>query len=275
MFAHKKHLLVTGVARSGTTALAELLNSHEALCIGIERFKFQYLMHDNYSASLFDRDRFFDFQPDDTNLRPDVKPHWQSVYDAIAQKWDTAQIIGDKVPDMTAHLPAFIAANPDFKYIYILRNLKDVGLSWQARANRVRDSWPTKKGFVAACESWALQMQQLHAMMQTKEMNRKVLLLDYDHMYEDGSLTPDVILQFLGLGPSAAFRETFARHAEFARSKTPRKTPAQFAEAYKAVDTSFARDMRKRARAQAKRLTLDLATNPGESPAGTLPVGSA
>ena len=261
MVADKKHLLVSGVARSGTTALAELLNSHESICVGIERFKFQFLLHHNHSASLFERDRFFDFRPEDTNLSPTAKPHWQTAYDAIAQKWDTAEVIGDKVPDMTAELPAFIAANPDFKYIYILRNLKDVGLSWQARANRIRDSWPSKKGFAAACESWSAQMLALHALMQTKEMNRRVLLLDYDHMYDEDSRSDEVILKFLGLGASAAFSETFRNHVEFARGKVARKIPPQFAEVYKTIDMSFARDMRKRARAQAKSLIPDLAIN--------------
>jgi hypothetical protein len=267
MVADKKHFLVSGVARSGTTALAELLNSHEAVCVGIERFKFQFLLQHNHSASLFERERFFDFRPEDTNLSPTAKPHWQTVYDAIAQKWDAAVMIGDKVPDMTAELPAFIAANPDFKYIYILRNLKDVGLSWQARANRTRDSWPAKKGFAAACESWSAQMQGLHAMMQTKEMNRKVLLLDYDTMYAEGSRCDEVILKYMGLDPSAAFSETFRKHAEFARNKAARKIPAQYVDVYKAVDKSFARDMRKRARAQAKSLLPDLDTSASTSTA--------
>lgn len=261
MVADKKHLLVSGVARSGTTALAELLNSHESICVGIERFKFQFLLHHNHAASLFERERFFDFRPEDTNLSPTAKPHWQTVYDSIAQKWDTAEVVGDKVPDMTAVLPAFIAANPDFKYIYILRNLKDVGLSWQARANRTRDSWPSKKGFVAACDSWSAQMQALHALMQSKEMNRMVLLLDYDHMYAEDSRSDEVILKFLDLGASAAFSETFRKHVEFARSKVMRKIPPQYAEVYKTIDMSFARDMRKRARAQAKSLIPGLETN--------------
>lgn len=265
MVEDKKHLLVSGVARSGTTALAELLNSHEALCVGIERFKFQFLLRHNHSASLFERDRFFDFRPEDTNLSPTAKPHWLTVYERIAQKWDTAEIIGDKVPDMTAELPAFIAANPDFKYIYILRNLKDVGLSWQARANRTRDSWPSKKGFAAACESWSVQMQALHGLMQTKEMNRKVLLLDYDQMYAEDSRSDEVILKFLGLKSSAAFSETFRKHVEFARGNAERKIPAQFAEVYKTIDMSFARDMRKRARAQAKALIPDIEINASAS----------
>jgi len=265
MVADKKHLLISGVARSGTTALAELLNSHESICVGIERFKFQFLLHHNHSARLFERERFFDFRPQDTNLSPTAKPHWQTVYDAIAQKWDAAEVIGDKVPDMTAVLPAFIAANPDFKYIYILRNLKDVGLSWQARANRTRDSWPSKKGFAAACESWSAQMQSLHALMQTKEMNRKVLLLDYDTMYDEGSRSDEVILKFLGVGSSAAFRDTYQKHVAFARAKAASKIPPQYADVYKTIDMSFARDMRKRARAQAKSLIPDLATNTSAS----------
>lgn len=254
MVGTKTHLIVTGVARSGTTALAELLNAHEAICVGIERFKFQFLLHHNYSAGLFDRDRFFDFRAEDTNLRPAVKPTWQSVYDGIARKWDAAAVIGDKVPDMTPMLRSFMLANPDFKYIYILRNLKDVGLSWQARAGRSRDSWPAGKGFVAACESWMQQMRTLRDLLAHKGLRSKILLLDYDHMYEDGKQTDTAILKFLGLGPSAAFAETYRKHAAFWQARVRRKIPAPFAEAYKQVDMSMMRDLRRKSQGQISRL---------------------
>ena len=72
----KTTLIVTGVARSGTTALGELLNAHPLVGLGIERFKFQFLREDNFSADLFTRERFFDFRPEDTNLIPELRPAW-------------------------------------------------------------------------------------------------------------------------------------------------------------------------------------------------------
>jgi len=53
----KSYILVTGVARSGTTALGELLNTHTEICLGIERFKFQFLRANVYDRALFERGR--------------------------------------------------------------------------------------------------------------------------------------------------------------------------------------------------------------------------
>ncbi|MGB3406735.1 MAG: sulfotransferase, partial [Jannaschia sp.] len=146
MTGEKTHLIVTGVARSGTTALAELLNSHPSVCIGIERFKFRFLKENDYDPAFFERERFFDFGAGDTNLLPAKRPAWAPAYEQMSLKWDDATVVGDKVPDLIPFLSGFMERNPDFRYIVILRNLKDVGLSWQARAERTRDSWPRGRG---------------------------------------------------------------------------------------------------------------------------------
>lgn len=244
--AAKKHLIVTGVARSGTTALAELLNTHEEICLGIERYKFQYLRHNSYSADFFERDRFFDFREEDTNLRPDARPAWKDTYDRIAQKWDKAKVIGDKVPDLTPVLADLLHANPDYKCIFILRNLKDVGLSWQARADRVRDTWPAGKGFEAACESWAEQTRLLHEMVQSKEFKKRILVLNYDTMYTENRATHDAILKFLHIGPSAAFSAQYLKNRKFMQSQTSEKIPPEYQGAFKSVDRSFAKALVKR-----------------------------
>lgn len=250
MTAGKTHLLVTGTARSGTTALAELLNSHEMICVGIERFKFQYLREHNYAAELLERDRFFDFRVEDTNLRPLARPHWQTVYDEIDRKWDQARVIGDKVPDMAPVLDDYMAQNPDFKCIYILRNLKDVGLSWQARANRKRDAWPAGKGFVEACRIWEDQTRIVHDIVAAGHLRARMLILDYDALYAPGAHTLEAIRNFLEVGPSAAFAHTFERHREYAASKPSRKVPKAFVDRYRAVEMGPVRGLRKHARAQ-------------------------
>lgn len=248
----KRGLIVTGVARSGTTALGELLNAHAGVCLGIERFKFQFLLAHNYSADLFQKARFFDFRKEDTNLIPDLRPAWKPTYDHIAQKWDRARVIGDKVPDLIPVLGDFIARNPDFCYIVILRNLKDVGLSWQARADRPRDSWPKGKGFAEACDSWAGQYRILYDMMRDRTLRERVLLLDYDQMYADVAATEAALLGFLGLEPDPAFSEVLSKHAKFAATRGKRKIPPPFIEPYKAVDQGHARGLRKVAQEQAR-----------------------
>ncbi len=254
MGSFQTNILVTGVARSGTTALAELLNSHADICLGIERFKFQFLIQNNFSATLFEKDRFFDFRAEDTNLDPALRPHWQPVYDGIREKWDTAKIIGDKVPDLTPILKDFAAENPDFKYIFILRNLKDVGLSWQSRANRTRDKWPSGKGFVEACKEWSEQMIQLKALSQDASFRKKVLLIDYDRMFQPETQTLQAILNFLELETCPPFEEVYESHVAFAAQKQKRKVPAKYAAAYKSVDMSTARDLRQQSRRQVEAL---------------------
>jgi Sulfotransferase family len=249
----KSYLIVTGVARSGTTAMADLLNAHPHICLGIERFKFQYLRRNNYATELFTRERFFDFRPEDTNLLPDLRPHWKGTYDAIEEKWDTALVIGDKVPDLFPVLPDFLMANPDYRYICILRNLKDVALSWQARADRPRDSWPVGKGFAMACESWAEQYRLLHDLMADRTLRRRIMILDHDRMYQEPDQTEAAILNFIGLAPDDRFREVLAQQADFVRNRADRKVPAKFVEAYKAVDMGHARGLRKIARDQAEK----------------------
>ncbi|WP_135506649.1 sulfotransferase [Roseovarius aestuariivivens] len=246
----KSHLLVTGVARSGTTAMGELLNSHSKICLGVERFKFQFLRANVFDPSLFERDRFFDFRPEDTNLDPEARPAWQPVYDRMAEKWDNATIVGDKVPDMMPVLSDFMRANPDFKAICLLRNLKDVALSWQARANRARDSWPAGKGFAVACASWEEQHKVLHDLMRDKSLREHVLLLDYDKIYENPGQTEAAILAFLGLAPEPEFTRILNRHAAFVLARKLRKVPKEYIDAYKAVDQSHVRGLRKVAREQ-------------------------
>lgn len=247
--AGKTHIIVTGVARSGTTALARLLNAHEEICLGVERFKFQFLRQNNYSADLFERDRFFTFLEDDTNILPDGKPEWQPLYAEIARKWDSARVIGDKVPDMMPVLAEFLCANPDFKCIYILRSLKGVALSWQTRADDRRDNWPSGRGFELACESWAAQAHALEQLMASGQVKGRILLLDYDKMYKPGDRSAEAILRFLGLGPSAAFSATYQEHIDFFQNRAAvrGRLSERFKTIYADTDKADFRALRRRA----------------------------
>ncbi|MEL6550918.1 MAG: sulfotransferase [Pseudomonadota bacterium] len=245
MVASKTTLIVTGVARSGTTALAELLNAHPEICVGIERFKFQYLRAGNYDAGLFTFDRFFDFKEEDTNIIPAQRPHWKTVYDAIEAKWEGARIVGDKVPDLTPILGDFFAENPGFKYIYILRNLKDVALSWQARADRARDRWPASRGFAAACKSWDEQQTAIHEFCRQPEVQDRLLLLDYDRMFDPDVQTEQALLGFLDLQPSEEFTRMLESHREFTVNRPKKRVPKKFVSAYKDVDMGTMRALRR------------------------------
>lgn len=246
----KMNLIVSGVARSGTRILAELLNSHEDIVLGLERFKYQFLMHGNFGADLFGKERFFDFRKEDTNLRPAVRPQWCGTYEQIGAKWDHARVVGDTVQDLTPVLRDFIAANPDCRHIHLLRNLKDVALSWQARADHPRASWPLDKGFEAACESWTQQYRILSDLIGDPAVKSRVLLLDYDRMFLPKAGADRAILGFLGLGASDSFSAALADRAAVFAAMPFRKVPKAYAKEYKGVDTSTAQSLRKEAAAQ-------------------------
>ncbi len=130
------------------------------------------------------------------------------------------------------------------KYICILRNLKDTGLSWQARADRPRDKWPTGKGFKSACESWQEQQTQLHSLIKQMEFRDRLLLLDYDQMFEKGSRSDAAILNFLGLPPSDDYTEMFKSHVRFMQGRPRKRVPKPYVDAYLAVDMTEAKALR-------------------------------
>src|SRR5205807_10659654 len=63
----KRFLFVCGVPRSGTTALAQLLNYHPRIGIGIERFRSIAIgsRGDEFRLTLYRKERFFKFRDGD------------------------------------------------------------------------------------------------------------------------------------------------------------------------------------------------------------------
>ena len=57
----RQTIFVIGVGRSGTTAMAELLNMHDDICIGIERYKFKFVRLGEFEGNEFEPERFFRF----------------------------------------------------------------------------------------------------------------------------------------------------------------------------------------------------------------------
>ena len=64
----RRFLFVCGVARSGTTVLARLLNNHPQVAVGVERYKYRFMRRALPAdpASLFTRERFFSYDPEDS-----------------------------------------------------------------------------------------------------------------------------------------------------------------------------------------------------------------
>ncbi len=146
------YLFVIGNARSGTTALARLLNASSEICIGIERYdKF------NITANAFEKEAFFNPQSPGFKLRADL-------YNELEGKFDSARYIGDKRPGFTADWKNTLLNIPAIKILYIFRNIYDVSASYNQRASnaaRGKDgAWPRDRNFIAAVEDWNFEIQQ-------------------------------------------------------------------------------------------------------------------
>jgi hypothetical protein len=134
-----EHAFVQGVSRSGTTAMAQLLNAHPNVCIGIERSKYLVERQKHLSMDLFDKNRFFRFDPGDTNVLAEL-PRWAPVYKAMSEKWESAHVIGDK---LSTRLLRYIARDvPNSRHIYMVRGIDRVASSWNMLALQQKGHGP-------------------------------------------------------------------------------------------------------------------------------------
>ena len=84
----KKYLFVGGLARSGTSALTELLNGHSEIAIGMERYKYLFGNGELFTRGeeLFEKQKFFEWSPTETNVQLDDKKY-QRMYERIERKY--------------------------------------------------------------------------------------------------------------------------------------------------------------------------------------------
>lgn len=149
---NKQYLFAIGNARSGTTALGELLNSSTEICLGVER----YANDDNVTAASFEPVAFFDSASENYQVRP----HY---YDKIKDKFPQARYIGDKRPKFTRFWRNTWLNLPQAQIIYIFRNIYDVACSYNARAHDavlgIDQSWSSNRDFSQAVQDWNQGLQ--------------------------------------------------------------------------------------------------------------------
>jgi len=143
--ATRRYLFISGVARSGTSALTHLLNVHPDIVLGVERYKF-LLMRDEHRAAvspaLFEPDRFLAWSPEDTSVvpRPPADP------DAFRAKLAGAAYVGDKGPRLVTRFRALDRWFPGCRMIFIFRDPVRVAASWRARARNPADArWSAER----------------------------------------------------------------------------------------------------------------------------------
>lgn len=148
----RKYLFVCGPPRSGTTALGRCLNFHPRIVLGRERYKYRLLAREQNGfdyRGLFAKDRFFRFDPQDSNIDLGAK-----FYEVAVEKYDSAAYVGDKIPRLYRSISFLLRTFSPCRVIYVLREPVSVAASWQRRADDPDDSWPPGSGYERAVDEW-------------------------------------------------------------------------------------------------------------------------
>lgn len=175
-----RQLFICGANRSGTTALARLLNANPGVVVGIERYRKRLMqLTDGDHRSLFSKQRFFTYMADDTNV--DFNAAYPEETESARRKFDTALYIGDKVPQLYRRLQHIEAAFPDCRVLYIVRDPVHVAMSWQRRAEAQNDPWPQRNGYQQAVVEWNESIR--FAMKATKHLGNRLTYLSYERLF--------------------------------------------------------------------------------------------
>jgi hypothetical protein len=225
----KGFLFLCGVARSGTTAAAELLNLHPQIAMGIERYKALYgRPGEVISAELFNRARFFDYRPTDTNIRL-ARGGFARLYREMDGKFDQARYVGDKLPRLYQLYDRVAEALPAAKFIYLVRDPLRTASSWQVRADNARDSWKPENDFRRSIAEWN-RANQLTLQFIAKDPAR-VLVVRYEDFFGGDNTALNATLKWLDLRRAEsldeAYRTQFAPEAVSISQKTSVLSPAQ------------------------------------------------
>jgi len=149
-----KYLFITGCARSGTSALAQLIGSHGSIVMGMERFG-HLVSHTNFTLTPehFLPERFLDIRPEDTFYSNFSDFHcWDEfIYDKLND--NNLSYIGDKRPNIHLSYDQLFSRFPDALLIYIYRDIYDVAASWNKRA-REKCDWSVSDNYKKAVHVW-------------------------------------------------------------------------------------------------------------------------
>jgi hypothetical protein len=209
------HLFVIGCARSGTTPLVRLLAAHQNVALGMERYKFvlremrRTRNPELLTPDLFERDRFLDFRPTDTNLIP---PSFERFYQRIEERFDrgTVSVVGDKILPTDPFVVESLAERyPDARFVFIYRGLLRVASSFDVRAADPDDAWPARNDHEMALRQWSEAFDAADVLV-TRLGAQRLFVIHPDALYEPDGRVCRALFGFLDLDVTEPVAENFA-----------------------------------------------------------------
>ena len=223
----RRFLFLCGVGRSGTTALGTLMNLHPRVAVGVERYKLLAMRSQTlaqFTPALFSYDRFFSFEPQDTNVKA------VPIYEALKDKYRDALYVGDKVPRYYTKLRILNERFDRPWIIYIVREPGAVARSWNARADNPKDGWPADNDYRKAVAEW--NAANRIALSQLQRTPERFLVVCYDDLFPFGIDVVSVLFERLGLALDADFLSRYSTFSNAPRQPGPERRDRPGQDAY-------------------------------------------
>jgi glycosyltransferase involved in cell wall biosynthesis len=224
----ERHLFVAGCPRSGTSALAFLMNEHPRLALGFERYKRVRAQLDPFH---FTPTQFFAPVLAETDIRGDL------LYARLRRRWErgTVTVIGDKVPLYTRVLPQLLERFPRGRIVVMVREPVAVASSFASRAADPRDWWPAENDHRLAVQMWNEALAAAREAEQRGEGER-IFLLPYEPLLAGDERWLEALLAFAGLYPTERLRAEQRRLADQWHARSGRDARAEERELVAYVD---------------------------------------
>ena len=109
--------------------------------------------------------------------------------------------------------------HPDAKFVFIVRDIDQVALSWERRAhNPADDAWPERADGAASIERWNLALKRIRRAL--RQHPEHAVVVEYHRLFSDpGARSLKSVLDFLGLPWEPTIAAEFdASHRQYVES---------------------------------------------------------
>ena len=154
MTTEKKIVIIGGNARSGTTTLTRLLNTHPDFAIGMEQFHRGWDQK-RMTRAAFSEEGLTQFNPD---LSTQASKDRMAKYNMTVKKYRAAKWVGDKIPLLYKTYDNIDAEMPEAEILFIVRNPLSVIESYNRRLLDPNDKWQNTP--LEAIEDWNLNVSK-------------------------------------------------------------------------------------------------------------------
>ena len=199
-----KNLFVCGAAGCGASDVANLLNTHPAVVLGLERYARLLMRGEAHGGwqTLFGTERFLSPAPGDSDKAPPFLP---GEVDALRCKIGEATYIGDKVDSLCTRLDSLYDAYPECMTIHVVRApVFTVAASLRDDGGMDRDSSEAPRTLEEEVDHLVEQWNESVAIALAAQTRyrRKFVCVSYDRLFRWSRFRSyRGLLQVLGLRP--------------------------------------------------------------------------